>query len=231
MKRALVLAPMSLELRPLVKGLGAQSSTVEGAVVFTARHGDIDVLVSQIGVGPSAARASTERLLDRLHVDHVVVSGIAGGIVPDSVIGDVIVPDTVVDVASGRTYRTSPLGTLQQSGTVGTVDELITDPVRLAGLIDDGVVALEMESSGVGEVCDARGVPWSVVRVISDRPDDGLTDDAVMAALRPDGSVDVLAALRVMAVKPSRIRGFLQLGRDASMAARKAATTTLAALR
>lgn len=230
-QRALVLAPMSLELRPLVKRLGARSSTANGTAVYTARHGGIDVVVSQIGVGPSAARASTEQLLDRLHVDHVVVCGIAGGIDPDSVIGGVVVPDTVVDVSSGRKYQTSPLGTLQQSGTVGTVDELITDPVRLAGLVDEGVVALEMESSGVGEVCDRRGVPWSVVRVISDRPNDGLADDAVMEALRPDGSVDVLAALRVMAVKPSRIPGFLQLGRDASMAARKAAATTLAALR
>jgi adenosylhomocysteine nucleosidase len=230
-QRALVLAPMTLELRPLVKRLGARSSKVEGITVFTAPLGDIEVVVSRSGVGPSAARAATERLLDRLQVDHVVVSGIAGGIDPDSVIGGVVVPDTVVDVSSGRKYQTSPLGALPQSGTVGTVDELINDPVRLAGLVDDGIVALEMESSGVGEVCHARGVPWSVVRVISDRPNDGLTDDAVMAALRPDGSVDVLAAVRVMAVKPSRIPGFMQLGRDASMAARKAAATTLAALR
>ena len=137
----------------------------------------------------------------------------------------------MVDVSSGRTYRTTQLGALQQSGTVGTADEFITDPVRLAGLVDDGVVALEMESSGVGEVCEARGVPWSVVRVISDRPDAGLADGTVMDALRPDGSTNVLAALKAMAVKPSRIPGFLQLGRDASMAAHKAAATTLGALR
>jgi adenosylhomocysteine nucleosidase len=222
---------MSLELRPLVKRLGARSSTVDGTVVFTARQGGVDVVVSQIGVGPSAARASTERLLDRFQVDHVVVSGIAGGIDAGAVIGGVVVPDTVVDVSSGRTYRTTQLGALQQSGTVGTVDEFITDPLRLAGLVDDGVVALEMESSGVGEVCEDRGVPWSVVRVISDRPDAGLADGTVMDALRPDGSTNVLAALKAMAVKPSRIPGFVQLGRDASMAARKAAVTTLAALR
>lgn len=181
--------------------------------------------------GPRRPAPPPPRLLDRVQVDHVVVSGIAGGIDPDSVIGGVVVPDTVVDVSSGRTYRMSPLGALPQSGTVGTVDEFITDPVRLAGLVQDGVVALEMESSGVGDVCEARGVPWSVVRVISDRPDDELADDAVMDVLRPDGSVNVLAALKAMALKPSRIPGFVQLGRDASMAARKAADTTLAALR
>ena len=204
---------------------------VEGTTSLPARHGEIEVVVSRIGVGPSAARASTERLFDRPpgrpRGGERDRRGNRSGLGhrrcgrPRHGGGRVQRPE-VSDISTGQPRTV---------GHGGTVDELINDPVRLAGLVDDGVVALEMESSGVGEVCDARGIPWSVVRVISDRPNDGLTDDAVMAALRPDGSVDVLAALRVMAVKPSRIPGFMQLGRDASMAARKAAATTLAALR
>ena len=89
-------------------------------------------MTAQIGVGPVAAARSTERLLDRLTVDHVVVSGIAGGIDPTSTIGSVIVPEIMLDVASGQEYRPSPLGTLERAGTVGTVDELIMDPLRLA---------------------------------------------------------------------------------------------------
>ena len=88
-----------------------------------------------------------------------------------------------------------------------------------------------MESTAVGSVCETRGVPWTVIRVISDRPDDGLTEDAVMDVLRPDGSTDVGAALRLLVAKPSRIPRFVRLGRDASMAARRAGTTALNALR
>jgi adenosylhomocysteine nucleosidase len=222
---------MSIELRAVVKPLGARPSMIDGVKVFTGRQGVVDVMTAQIGVGPVAAARSTERLLDRVVVDQVVVSGIAGGIDSTATIGSVIVPEIMLDVASGREYRPSPLGTLERAGTVGTVDELIMDPLRLAALVEQGVTALEMESTAVASACEARGIPWTVIRVVSDRPDDGLTEDAVMDVLRPDGSTDIGAALRLLVAKPSRIPRFIRLGRDASMAARRAGTTALGALR
>ena len=149
---------------------------------------------------------------------------------PTATIGTVVVPSVVLDVASGRELCPVPLGHVVPEGKIGTVDELIVDPDRLARLADQGVIALEMESSGVGAVCKARGIPWTAVRVVSDRPDDGLTEPPVLGTLRPDGSADLWAAVRLMAARPSRIRGFVRLGRDASMAAARAAKTTLDAL-
>ncbi len=229
-RRALVLAPMAMELRPIVKRLGARPSTVGGIKVFEGRRGSVEIIVAQIGVGPEMAAAATRRLLDQFSVDHVVVSGIAGGIHATSTIGRVIMPEVVLDVRSGQEYRPFPLGGTALDGKVGTADELIVDPSRLAGLVEQGVVALEMESTGVGSVCESRSVPWTVVRVISDRPDDGYTDPSVLGTLRPDGSADLRAALRLMAAKPTRIPGLVRLGRDSSSAAVKAARTTLEAL-
>jgi adenosylhomocysteine nucleosidase len=221
---------MSMELRPIVKLLDARPSKEAGMKVYLGRRGTVDVVVSQIGVGPPAAARATDRLLEHFAVDHVLVCGIAGGIGSSATIGTVLVPEVVLDLSSGQEYRPAPLGEITPDGKIGTVDELITDPSRLDGLIDQGVIALEMESAGVASVCEARGVPWTVFRVISDRPDDGYTDDSVLGVLRPDGSTDIGAALRLMATRPSRIRGFVRLGRDASMAAAKAAKTTLNAL-
>ncbi len=228
--RVLVLAPMGMELRPLIKRLHGRRSEVDGVKVFEGRQRSAEVIVSQIGVGPATAAGATERLLARFAVDHVVVSGIAGGIDPSATIGSVVTPAVVLDVASGREYHPSPLGSMTAAGKIGTVDEVIVDPARLAGLVDQGVIALEMESAGVGPVCESHGVPWSVVRVISDRPDDGYTDPSVLGVLRPDGSTDLAAALKLMATKPNRVPGLMRLGRDASMAAAKAASTTLDAI-
>ncbi len=225
-----MLAPMAMELKPIVKRLGARRSVTAGPKVFVGVRDTVEITVCQLGVGPTVAARTTQRLLDQLSVDQVVVSGIAGGIVPSSTIGTVIVPEVVLDVSSGREFRPSPLGQSVMEGTIGTVDELISDPSRLAQLAGQGVIALEMESSGVAAVCEERRVPWSVVRVISDRPDDGYTDAPVLGTLRPDGSADIGAALRMMAAKPSRIPGLVRLGRDASMAAGKAAKATLEAL-
>lgn len=229
-RRALVMAPTSLERRAVVRALHARPSTVDGVTVYRGRRGGVDVIVAQAGVGPSVAARTAEDLLDRFTVDHVVVCGIAGGIDATTPVGRVVIPEVVVEVASGREFRPVTLGGGHLSGTVGTVDELIMDPVRLSALMDQGLCALEMESSGVGAVCDARGVPWSVIRVISDRPDDGLTEEGVMDLLRPDGSSDTVGALRMLVSRPERIPRFLRLGRDASAAAHRAARCTLEAL-
>jgi adenosylhomocysteine nucleosidase len=221
---------MSMELKPVVKRTSGRSLSVNGVRAFEGRQGDGVVIAAQAGVGTAAAGETAERLLDRVEVDHVVVCGVAGGIVSTSAIGEVIVPDTLVEMSTGAELRPDPLGDLERKGKVATVDELITDPAQLAGLVDDGVVAVEMESTAVARVCEKRGIPWSVVRSISDRPHDGLTDDGVMDLLKPDGSVNVLSAIRVMIVQPSRIRRFARLGRDASQAANAAAHTTVSAL-
>jgi nucleoside phosphorylase len=39
-----------------------------------------------------------------------------------------------------------------------------------------------METAAVAEVCEERGVPWSVVRAISDRASDGSVDAEVLAS-------------------------------------------------
>ena len=231
----LVLAPMRSELRPVLRELSARPTTVGGVGMHRSRAGRREVVVGLIGVGPGEARRATVQLLDALTeggtvVDHVVVNGIAGGIGATVAVGDTVVPETVVDLASGRCFRATPAPGHEPSGTIATVDELILDLERLGALADDGIDALDMETAAVADVCEARGIPWSAVRVVSDCPREGLLDDGIMAMLRPDGTVDPLAALWHMATHPRRIPKLVRLGRDAGTAASRAARTTVAAV-
>ena len=77
-RRALLLAPMSSELRPVVKYAKARRSKVGGLTVYTGRAGEVDIVVTQVGVGPASSRRVTEGALSHFPVDHVLVSGIAG---------------------------------------------------------------------------------------------------------------------------------------------------------
>jgi nucleoside phosphorylase len=192
--------------------------------------GSTEVVITRLGVGPDVARRTTEWALRAFPVDHVLVSGIAGGLHQDLPVGAVVVPEVVVDLRSGQRYQASPLGTVERRGVIGTADRLIGDERELDALRADGVVALEMESSGVAAACEATAVPWTTFRVISDRPDEHLTDDTMLSLLRPDGSARVAAALGVMARHPGRISGMVRLGRDSAMAASKVARIALAAL-
>jgi len=228
--RALLMAPMTSELKPLVRYARAVRFERDGVRAFHARLGPVQVVMTQAGVGPAVARAATARALEAFPSDHVVVCGIAGGLDPALPVGSVMIPEVVLDLASGQRYTAAALGATTRAGTIGVADHLITDPGRLEELRDDGVAALEMESSGVAAACEAVGVPWSTVRVIGDRPDEGLTDDAVMSFLRPDGTADAPAAIRFLLSHPARIPGLMRLGRDSSKAAAAAARTALRAL-
>jgi adenosylhomocysteine nucleosidase len=221
---------MSSELRPVVKLARADRRQVDGRTVYSGRTGAVEVVIVRIGVGPTSARRVAEWALAQFDVEHVVVCGVAGGLAPGLAVGSVVVPETVMDVASGRRYGSAAMKGVERKGLVATVDHLILDERRLHELEALGVVALEMESSGVAAACDAAGVPWTTFRVISDRPDEHLIDAAMMSLLRPDGTADVAAALRLMVTRPKRIPAMVRLGRDSTMAAAKAARTALTAL-
>jgi nucleoside phosphorylase len=228
-----ILAPMRSELRPVLKALTARRASVGDVPAHRGRAGRREVVVGLIGVGPAAARAATDRLLTALDdhgtaVAHVVVSGIAGGIAEDLEVGDMVVPAAVMDLASGRSYRAAPVPGHANARTVATVGELILDPARLATMAADGIDVLDMETAAVAEVAESRQIPWSAVRVISDRPRDGLLDEGIMTMLRPDGSVDPLAALKHIATHPSRLPKLARLGRDAGAAATRAGRTAVA---
>ncbi len=227
----LILAPMSLERRPLVKQSGARRARIWGRTVYTAKVGETEAVIAQLGVGPAVARRTTEWALAHFSVDHVVVSGIAGGLHPDLGVGAVVVPESVLDVARGRLYHPWPLGQLEPRGIVATTERLIVDDRDLDRLRADGVLALEMESSGVAEACEAAAVPWTTIRVIGDRTDQNLTDDSLLTLLRPDGTTRLAAAFRLTAANPRRVGAMMRLGRESSMAASAAAGLALDALR
>ena len=227
MRKALLLAPMASELKPLLRYSRAVRSDPG---IHTARVGEVELLIARLGVGPAVAFEVTSRLLRLFAVDHVIVSGIAGGLDPDLGVGSVVVPEAALDISTGRCFRASSLGDLTPSGLVGVSDRLVTDVDQLMRLQARGVVALEMETSGVAAACEAAGVAWTAIRVIGDRPDQGLTDEAVMSFLRSDGTIDSMAAIRFMLARPARVPGLARLARDSSAAASKAARVALGAL-
>ena len=218
-----VLAPMKSELRPVVKAFGLRAERRGGFDVYAGVVGNADVVASTTGIGTALAVAATERLLGLGAFDHVMVVGIAGGVGPSVRIGDVVIPQVVVDGTTGTEYRPAAIEAPVPRGTIVTSDDFIVDPARLHDLIARGVVAVDMETGSVAATCAARGVPWSAVRAISDRAEEG---DAEMPGLaHPDGSPNGVAIARYFAKHPGRIPYMLKVGRGSMVAAKNAATT------
>jgi len=223
-----VLAPMKSELRSVVKAFALDPGSINGVVVHTGSVGNADVIATTTGMGTALATRATERLLGLGEFDRVVVVGIAGGVGPSVGIGDVVIPQVVVDGTTGTPYQPTPIDAPTARGTIVTSDDFIIDPARLDALIAEGVIAVDMETGSVAAACAARGVPWSAVRAISDRAEEG---DAEMPGLaHSDGTPNGSAILKYFARHPGRIPYMLKVGRGSVLAAKNAATTAALAV-
>lgn len=214
---------MKPELLPVVKAMSLQRQKLGDLDVSIGKVGNVEVVATMTGIGMEPATKVTEALLDAAKIDHVIVVGIAGGIVPNVKLGDLVVPEVVVDERTGKEYRQRPLDGGAVRGVIQSSDELLLDIEEINRRRDRGVFALDMETGAVAAVCEARGVPWSTYRGISDLAGDSAIDADIMKLSGPDGSGNLGALARYLLPKPWRILGLVRLTRGMRAATHAAA--------
>jgi adenosylhomocysteine nucleosidase len=229
-RRVGVLAPMRHELRPLMRPLSLRRVGPSPDALYTGALGRIEIVATITRMGTRAAAQAAERVLDSGKLDHMLVVGIAGGIGPSLKVGDLMLPERVLDLSTGAEHRPARLGDAAPRGTLATSDGLIVDPAVFAGLEQRGVIAIDMETSAVAAVCERRGCPWSVFRAISDRAGDPAIDAEVFGLATPDGGPDLAAIARFVLTRPWRLPGLMKVARDMRLATQVAADAAVAAL-
>ncbi|MGI8662980.1 MAG: hypothetical protein ACR2LQ_07185 [Acidimicrobiales bacterium] len=229
MTAVLVLAPMPVELRPFAKAARLARSTRGALAVHEGVVNGVDVFAVVAGIGTQASAAMTERALDAIRPDHVVVTGIAGGLDPSMAIGDLHVPAIAFDAVAGAAHHASALGGAELRGTVRTGDELLT-PQAMQAFVDGVILSVDMETAAIAGVCASRGLPWTAFRGISDLVVDGFVGDDVLALTNPDGSARVGAGIRYVVVHPHHIPRLVRLAQGSTRAAKVAALAALAAI-
>ena len=221
---------MPMELSPLKRRLSLQKARIGS---FDAHVGEFDgrpVVAVVTGMGTSLAARGVERLLGATEVTRVVVVGITGAVEDETALGSLILPEVVVDGATGAEFRPAPLGDGSPEGKMWTSDDLITDPSVLSGLRADGVVSLDMETAAIARVCDRRGIAWSVFRSISDRATDGSVDEEVFRLSNQDGTPNAKAIASYVVRRPGRLPAMARMAKSARLATERAADAALSAL-
>jgi adenosylhomocysteine nucleosidase len=229
--RLAVICAMPMELAPLTKKLSLAKTEIGGVGVHAGTLDDRQVVAIVTGMGTKLAREGTERLLDAVPVERVVVVGITGAVENETPIGTLILPEVVVNSATGAEYRPEPLAEGTPNGKMLTGDELLIDADVLADLRAKGVVSLDMETAVIAEICEQRGIPWSVFRVISDRASDGSIDEEVFRLSNQDGTPNRRAIIRYFAKHPGRIPTMARLAKGATQATKAAADAAIRAAR
>jgi adenosylhomocysteine nucleosidase len=219
---------MPMELSPLVKKLDLHKTEIDGVEVHRGTLDGRKVVAIVTGMGTKLASEAIERLLDATPVDRVLVVGVAGALDNETPIGTLILPEVVVYSATSAEYRPEPLGGGTPNGKMRTGDELEVDPQVMTELRAGGVVALEMETAVIAESCERRGIPWSVFRAISDRPDSHV-DEEVFRLSNQDGTPNPKAVAAYFAKHPQRIPRMARLAKGAKLATQTAADAAIRA--
>lgn len=223
------LAPMRIELRPLLALLTLREHRIGDLLVHTGRLGGREVLATMTGIGVAAATQVTEALLAATPIGHVVVVGVAGGVEPGLEIGDVVVPETVIAAWSGEEFQPTTVGSATPRGRLLTTERLETGPAVLATRLEQKVIAVDMETAAVAAVCERAGVAWSVFRSIGDRLSDNLVQAPLLDMVKSDGTPRAGATARYIATHPSMIGPMRRMSRDARIATDAAARAAIAA--
>lgn len=199
-----------------------------------AREAKLAALPGVTAIASGGSRAALEaRLapLDPSDFDCVVSFGLAGALSPNLVAGDMVLPETVktenasypaaADLTARWLERIRAGGLrIASRDCLAGVDAPVTSAAAKAALhAHTGAGAVDMESHIAGAYALRHGLPFGVLRVISDAADRAIPP-AALAAMREDGRIDVPAILTSLAKQPAQIPALLSLARDGARAFR-----------
>ncbi len=194
------------EHEPLLKFFKKHSDTVYGGNLYhEAKYKGLDIVLGYSKIGKVNAGLTAATMIEKFGAEMLLFTGVAGAVNPSLKVGDLIaatqlcqhdlditafghphgyVPEGKVYVEPSRELLhiakkvADEKGIPLKGGIIATGDQFIADPVRKEwiGKTFDAD-ALEMEGAAVAVVCDALGIPFFVLRAISDAADTDATFD------------------------------------------------------
>ena len=196
-----IMGAMREEIEPILELVDEISGEIDYGKnrYYKAHYYGVELIItySKIGKVNSALTAST--MIEKFEIDILLFSGVAGAINSNLHIGDLIiatklcqhdlditafghpygyVPESKIFVESNKTLNeiakkvATKLNKKLIEGIIATGDQFIADSKKKEWIKETFQAdAIEMEGASVGFVCDALGIPFFVLRAISDSAD------------------------------------------------------------
>lgn len=182
-------------------------TTRAGMEFFEGKLGALPVVVVQCGVGKVNAAMCTQILCACFDVTHIVNTGIAGSLSAELDIADILISrdamyhdfdctqfgydmgrvpgldvtafpasQSMIDIAYAAAEHVNAGHT--RIGRVASGDQFVADPAQKARIIAvTGAMCTEMEGAAIAQTAYRNGVPFVIVRAISDKADDSAQMD------------------------------------------------------
>jgi adenosylhomocysteine nucleosidase len=186
-----IVAAMDEELAPLRARMTAKTSGyLPGVRLTVGRLEGAPVALGVTGDGARNARGGLARLVSNLPVSRVIVAGVSGGVTPDLGVASLVLGDRVVHSRDGsvRVADEALLGAASRAchvgrGVVVTAPRIADSAEEKAGVREvaslacggaETPTAVDLESSFFVDEALRAGLPWLVLRAISDTADESL---------------------------------------------------------
>ena len=167
----------------------------------------LDVVEAQCGVGKINAAMCAQTMCDRYEVTHLVNTGIAGSLDNELDIADVVISRDAMYHDVDATHFGYPYGQVPgldviafpadrelaelafaageetnpghtKYGRIATGDMFVSDPAVKQRIIENtGANCTEMEGTAIAQTAYQNGVPFVIIRAISDKADDSAEMD------------------------------------------------------
>jgi nucleoside phosphorylase len=197
-----------------------------------------EVVLAIAGVGAKRAAAMLTTLLAELPCSAAIGVGVAGGLTDDLKAGQLVAADAVYEeggrsLVPDASWLDAATGAGATRARIVSTASIVGTPSAkraLARRIGGASAAVDLESYAWAGAAAARGIPWTILRVISDRVDEAIPD-FVADCQREDGSIDRgRVAAKGLAV-PTRLMTLLRLRRRVHEASATLAVTLGAIMR
>lgn len=201
MKKIGIVGAMELEVAALKEHLQLERQVERAGMTFCEGMLEgMPVVVVRCGIGKVNAALCVQILVDLFQVTHVVNTGVAGSLCNDLHIGDILVSTDALQhdmdvtvlgypagqipgedfafaadpelIAAAKAAGESLTGFSMLQGRVLSGDQFISDGVKKNWLIDvfDGMCC-EMEGASIAQAASKNGLPFVILRAISDQAD------------------------------------------------------------
>jgi adenosylhomocysteine nucleosidase len=240
-----LIAAMPQESEALLRCVGGWKRIMLGS--FQGVHFqlmDRDCLLVTSGMGQKHARDATLTLLAKTSPHLLVSFGIAGAVDDDLNLGDVVVARNTCLLENGFPGHFQSLASLSEAAwdaaaqvllpegahmVLGTAITTRGSQVVLQGLQDMAHPVLEMETAGIAQVADKKGLPLLSIRSISDGPQSPIPFD-LESILDKKDNIRIGRLLMLILRRPQIIFQFQRMMQNSRKAADHAAKALVAAL-
>jgi hypothetical protein len=210
-----IIAALEREIQPLIKGWQRAQFTYDGRNFTCYRHEDLLAMAG--GIGCEAARRAARAVVAQHQPRMLVSAGLAGALIRSLKVGSVIVPNVIIDAATGTEYRCN-LGEGVLGGGILVSAGQVAGRASKPELVEKfHALAVDMEAAGVAEVAREQQVGFRCVKVISDESEFAMPP--VERFIDMQGNFETAKFARWLALRPAMWPSVMALARNSNRAA------------